>query len=137
MAKCETSFYSGGGVSYMNSKIAGKNWVLLWIPAGYHWQAMNIKTLQTISYTEGDITLCTYDTIEEFKTALQEAKDWWINEVFEGDTKRANMALNAGGEIYGFLAGDTINLDPPRCECGHLMFPDGKGGPYECLYCKR
>ena len=127
------TFYTGDGDEYFENNLYKQGWILLWRPAPYHWVAMHLKMRSTFSYTEGDIRQEWYDSEEEFMKALQATKDWWV----ENQGKSANPVLAGCAEPYGFLTGDPINLDPPRCETHkRLMYPDSNGGGYDCLSCK-
>jgi hypothetical protein len=127
------SFHQGDGEEFYYKYLHEHGWIQLWRPAPYHWVAMNIKGRSILSYTEGDVSKTMYPDEDSFMKALQDTKDWWVK--YQG--KSANPVLCGNAEPYGFLTGDPINLDPPRCETHKkLMYPNSNGGGYVCLSCK-
>lgn len=129
MQKVE-SFHMGDGDEFYHKYLHEKGWIQLWRPAPYHWVAMHIERKLIMTYTEGDVSKYMYETEGEFMQALQETKDWWVK--YQG--KSANPVLCGNAEPYGFLTGDPINLNPPRCPvCNRKMYPDSNGGNYSCL----
>jgi hypothetical protein len=127
------SFNSGDGDEYFYDNLESQGWLLLWRPAPYHWVAIHIEKMMELNYCEGDVTKYIYGTMENFMEALQVTKDWWVKH--EG--KMANPVLAGYAEPYGFLSGDPINLDPPKCPTHkRLMYPNSNGGGYICLSCK-
>jgi len=131
MATTHESFHSGDGEEYFYDNLHEQGYLLMWRPAPYHWAATHIEKRVIISYTEGDVTETAYPTQEEYDRALQETKEWWIEYLGE---RPANMSLMGGAEPFGFLAKDTITLNPPRCpKCNRRMYPNNDGKPATCL----
>jgi len=129
-ATTHESFHMGDGDEYFYDNLHEQGYLLLWRPAPYHWVATHMKKHTIISYTEGDVSETAYHTLEDYMKGLQETKDWWVKH--EG--KSANPVLAGCAEPYGFLTGDPINLNPPRCKvCNRRMYPDSNGGKYSCL----
>ncbi len=135
MATTETGFNSDftDGDEFYDEKMYGKGWIQLWRPAPYHWVAMHIERRIIFSYCEGDLSKTKYDSEEEFLKGLQETKDWWVKN--QGDS--ANPVLCGSAEPYGFLTGNKITLNPPKCDkCGSLTYPDvGEEENRQCLRC--
>ncbi|RLI48579.1 MAG: hypothetical protein DRP09_21330 [Candidatus Thorarchaeota archaeon] len=123
----------GDGDDYFENHLSGKGWITLWRPAPYHWVAMNIEQRKTFEYVEGDLYETTYDSEEEFIAGLKKIKEWWV----EHEGKNANAVLMALAEPFGFLTGNTITLNPPRCKnCGRYLYPKvGENEDRSCLLC--